>query len=342
MVDAMADPRIAVLGAGIVGVTTALQLQKTFRNIDVTIVADKFDEDTTSWVAAGIFRPGTSFTGPSEEITRKWINDSYFYWKNIEESEYGAEAGVTSISGYIFSSENPGLVRNHYIENLVPTYRQATREELKLCPGQWKYGSFFSTLLTQSSVHLPWSMKKFLSNGGKVIQRKISSLAELSENFDIIVNCTGLGAKGLCNDHILVPLRGQVIKIEAPWIKTFFYGDYDTYVIPGFDAVTLGGCRQYDSYNTSVDDYDYLSIKNRCLSLVPSLRSGRIVGNLVGLRPHRQPVRVEKEVHLNQGGDRVKIVHNYGHGGYGVTTAPGTAIYACELVREMLVGNSKI
>ena len=31
------------------------------------------------------------------------------------------------------------------------------------------------------------------------------------------------------------------IQVKAPWVKMFFYGDYDTYIIPGIDFVTLGG-----------------------------------------------------------------------------------------------------
>lgn len=130
--------------------------------------------------------------------------------------------------------------------------------------------------------------------------------------------------------------------MKAPWIKTFFYGEVDTYVIPGFDSVTLGGCRQLDSYNLKVDKYDSLAIRERCESLVPSLKNADLVAERVGLRPHRDPVRVEKETCNLSNGKRVKIVHNYGHGGYGVTTAPGTSIYAVQLVNETLAGNSKL
>lgn len=60
----------AVVGSGIVGLTTALELQKTYRDARVSILAHEFLSDTTSSVAAGIFRPGTSFSGPTEEITK--------------------------------------------------------------------------------------------------------------------------------------------------------------------------------------------------------------------------------------------------------------------------------
>lgn len=129
--------------------------------------------------------------------------------------------------------------------------------------------------------------------------------------------------------------------MEAPWVKTFFYGDYDTYVIPGFSSVTLGGCRQYDSYDLKANKYDSLAIKERCEALLPSLVKSSLKSELVGLRPHRDPVRVETEV-LRTNNKSCKIVHNYGHGGYGVTTAPGTAIYAIKLAKEMHLNHSKL
>lgn len=60
----------AVLGAGVVGLSTALELQNKYPNARISIIADKFGVNTTSDVAAGIFRPGPSFSGPNATITR--------------------------------------------------------------------------------------------------------------------------------------------------------------------------------------------------------------------------------------------------------------------------------
>ncbi|KRT83819.1 FAD dependent oxidoreductase, partial [Oryctes borbonicus] len=315
--------------------------QKEIKNVNVTIIADKFYKATTSYAAAGLFRPGTSFCGPTDEITKKWITDSYKYWDELRLTPEAPKAGVTQVSGYIFSSTYPSITRNHYIEKLVPVYRIASEEELQLCPGNWKYGSFFTTVLAQCDLYLPWASTQFTNGGGKFLDYKLESFADLPSKYDLIVNCTGLGAKFLLNDHKIVPMRGQVLKVKAPWIKTFFYADYDTYIIPGFGSVTLGGCRQYDSYNLDINKYDGLSIRERCESLLPSLKSAELIEQRVGLRPHRDPVRVEKDTILVNG-RRLKIVHNYGHGGYGVTTAPGTSLYAVKLAKELLMGNSKL
>ncbi|XP_075168072.1 D-amino acid oxidase 1 [Haematobia irritans] len=332
-----------IVGSGIIGLTTALELQENFPNAKVTILADRFNEDTTSYVAAGIFRPGTSFMGPTPEITQQWMTDAFHYWDDLRRSKEATLAGVCQLSGYIFSSTSPSIVRNHFIEKLLPVYRQATEDELKLCQGNWKYGSFFTTCLTESRIYLPYAAKKFKDAGGIVMYHHVNSLKNLPENYDVVVNCTGMGAKELCSDRQLVPIRGQILKVRAPWIKTAFYGDYDTYIVPGFDTVTLGGCRQFDSYNMEVCKYDSMAIKERCYNMLPSLKKAEVVREMVGLRPHRSIVRVEKDiVYRSQDGRPLKVVHNYGHGGYGVTTAPGTAKYAVKLVRESLTGNSKL
>lgn len=170
-----------------------------------------------------------------------------------------------------------------------------------------------------------------------MMQKQITKLTELSgREYDAVFNCTGLGAQKLCNDIKMVPIRGQIIKVRAPWVKTAFYADYDTYILPGFGGiVTLGGTRQYESYNSQIDKYDSLSIRERCNALVPSLVTATVVREAVGLRPYRSSVRVESELLTDFNGQSLRVIHNYGHGGYGVTTAPGTAAYAVHLQQQM-------
>lgn len=186
-------------------------------------------------------------------------------------------------------------------------------------------------------------MIRFLGAGGDIQKRTIASFSQLAnDRFDVVVNCTGLGAKELCNDRKLQPLRGQIIKVYAPWIKTVFYGDYDTYIIPGFDGiVTLGGSRTLYSSNMNVCHHERSSIRERCEALVPSLNGARVIREAVGLRPHRDPVRVESELYSIGSNIDLKIVHNYGHSGYGVTTSPGTAKHSVKLVKEFLMGSGR-
>lgn len=103
--------KIAVVGAGVCGLTSALELQNEYPNATISILADKFYKETTSYVAAGIFRPGTAFSGGTEEITRKWIYDAYQYWDDLRKSRESSIAGVCQVSGYIFSSISRDITR---------------------------------------------------------------------------------------------------------------------------------------------------------------------------------------------------------------------------------------
>lgn len=69
-VSTMGTQNVCVLGAGIIGMTTAFMLKEKHPEWNVTIIADKFEEETLSDIAAGIFRPSTSFKGPTPEITK--------------------------------------------------------------------------------------------------------------------------------------------------------------------------------------------------------------------------------------------------------------------------------
>jgi D-aspartate oxidase len=54
---------------------------------------------------------GTAFSGPTEQITRKWIYDAYHHWDEIRQSVDASNAGVCQMSGYIFSSTSPSITR---------------------------------------------------------------------------------------------------------------------------------------------------------------------------------------------------------------------------------------
>lgn len=66
----MGDLKVAVLGAGVVGVNTVLQLQEQFPSANITLIDDKFNNETLSYGPAGIFRPGTQFGGLPTDTVR--------------------------------------------------------------------------------------------------------------------------------------------------------------------------------------------------------------------------------------------------------------------------------
>ena len=70
-------------------------------------------------------------------------------------------------------------------------------------------------------------------------------------------------------------------------------------------------------------------ILDKVEALWPDLDRDLIVGGAVGLRPSRSEVRLEVEVITGR-----TIVHNYGHGGAGVTLSWGCADEVASLVSQ--------
>ncbi|CAG2066537.1 unnamed protein product, partial [Timema podura] len=95
-------------------------------------------------------------------------------------------------------------------------------------------------------------------------------------------------------------------RVRAPWLKTFLYADFDTYIVPGSLATTIGGCRQYESYDLDVSPHDSAAIKERAFRLIPGLKRAPVIREWVGLRPHRSIVRVETEI-INTTSGKLKV-----------------------------------
>lgn len=100
------------------------------------------------------------------------------------------------------------------MSNIVPVYRPATSDELKLCAGDWKYGTFITSIQIETGYFLPWALNKFKSNGGKVFREEVKNLNDVAGKYDVVVNCSGLNSKYLFSDPKSVPIRGQVIKVN--------------------------------------------------------------------------------------------------------------------------------
>ena len=109
----------------------------------------------------------------------------------------------------------------------------------------------------------------------------------------------------------------------------------------GDDTLVLGGFAEADEWDLSIglDNYEPIrEMYERCLDFLPALKRAEIDKAepvRVGLRPfRRQGVRLEVE-------PGTAIVHNYGHGGSGVTFSWGCSIEVVERV-ERLLGKAAI
>nr|XP_046223333.1 D-aspartate oxidase isoform X3 [Oncorhynchus gorbuscha] len=330
----MKSMTVVVVGGGVVGFSTAVCIAEALPYCSVTLIADRFTPDTTSDVAAGILICSPFPDIPLEQQQR-WFKETIDHLLAIAQSEQASEAGVLLSSGWQIHKELP-VDKVPFWSAFVLGFRIMTDREMKRFPDH-KFGQAFTTVKCECSNYLPWMEKRFRKAGGQVVKQKVNDLQELSsQGYDVIVNCSGLGAKSLVGDSQVYPVRGQVLKVQAPWLQHFIRdGEGQSYIYPGMHSVTVGGTRQVDDWRLEVDPEDSQDILERCSSLEPSLSRARVLGESVGLRPSRNNVRVEREMVL-LGSRQVPVVHNYGHGGWGVSLSWGTALEALGLVRKCL------
>jgi len=322
---------VCVVGSGVVGLTTALIVQQQNPKSQVRILSDKYSPDTTSNIAAGIFSWGPN--QPDKKLDRQWAEDSWKWYSDLLNKNDPEKTGVTSIQFLNFSQYHQQNVEKRYMKDLCPVYRDLTERELNLAlpEGKFKFGKYLQTMQIEMDFYLNYLTEEFKSKGGVLTQGRVDSWHELAGQCDVAVNCTGLGARWLCNDTEVLPIRGQVLRVEAPWIKTVLYAD-DVYLIPGQRWVTVGGTRQYNDWMTEVSPHDSARIWSRATQIFPTLAGAKVLEERVGLRPHRYTPRVELEQVLSN----LYVVHNYGHCGYGALSSPGTSLHAAKLVQKII------
>jgi len=296
-----------VLGGGVSGLSTGVRLLES--GLEVHLVAEKMSPETVSDTAAAWWYP---FLVEPLAKTNKWSSESFREFlrlKDEEELEF-----ITMRMGREYLKQPckpPGWSESldHFrildVDEVIEGY---------------SFGWEIEAPVIEMAHYMPWLRSRFELLGGTIENRKISSLSELDS--ELIINCSGLGARQICRDEEVVPVRGQVVYIN----QDPGFGRYDQrpesliYTIPRRDITVLGGTAQRGDWTMEIRDEDEEEILEKCRSLWPELDKTKIVGRAVGLRPSRREVRLEIE-HFNG----KKIIHNYGHGGAGVTLSWGCA-----------------
>uniref|UniRef100_A0A8C8WH06 D-aspartate oxidase n=1 Tax=Panthera leo TaxID=9689 RepID=A0A8C8WH06_PANLE len=93
------DPvRIAVVGAGVVGLSTAMCVSKLVPRCSITVISDKFSPDTTSDVAAGMLIPHVYPNTPIPTL-KQWFRETFDHLFAIANSAEAEDAGVHLVSG---------------------------------------------------------------------------------------------------------------------------------------------------------------------------------------------------------------------------------------------------
>jgi D-amino-acid oxidase len=310
--------RVIVVGAGVSGLTCAHELLAAgFR---VQVWAREPATRSVSTVAAAFWYP--YHVEPPTRVLG-WARRAYERFTALAQRP---ETGVT-LRDAIEVFPEPAT-KPHWAD-AVPGFRAARPEEL---PSDRAHGFCFRAPVIETPIYMPWLANEVERAGGTFVPRTLEDLAPALEQGRIVVNASGLGARELVGDARLQAVRGQVVVVDNPGVERVMVDEHGPagigYVVPRAGDCVLGGTSEPDVEDLDTDPRARDAILERCRAIEPRLRDACVRAVKVGLRPYRDAVRLELEAH--PGG---VIVHDYGHGGAGVTLSWGCAAEVVELVQ---------
>jgi len=230
--------QIAMLGAGVMGLTAATLLVEA--EFNVTVYSKTFHPCTTSNVAGGQWAP--SFVehdseGGQQQFDRILRNAFHMHERCIPK-------------GFV-------AYRDNYTEEKSPSFSQVPHDvipepdKLDHLPFEKlkRSGYRYRTLLIEVPIFLQQTHCDLVARGTSFVYKDFQDaqqVAELPEQ--VVVNCTGLGSKSIWPDPDLVPLRGQLVILPPqPELKYLF--SHTGYLFPRRDGVVIGGTREPNECN---------------------------------------------------------------------------------------------
>ena len=238
---------VAVIGAGIMGLTTARLVQEA--GFPVTIYTAALPPDTTSNVAGGQWSPYGHYR--EDAVTPAWraqfaaaLDYSWRRFQIMVCDDYGVRWLTTYTEG-----PRGGPDPSNPLDRYHPASRRLTPAEH---PFALDHVARFDTMYVDTGRFLRQLQRDIELSGGRIAIRSFAAPAEIESLPEkLVFNCTGLGAARLFGDTELGPVRGQLaILLPQPEVRYAFTGQAG-YMFPRADGIILGGT--FEPGNWSLD-----------------------------------------------------------------------------------------
>ncbi|QNI36170.1 FAD-dependent oxidoreductase [Edaphobacter sp. 4G125] len=249
---------VAVLGCGVVGLTTARMVQDA--GFSVTIYTKAMPPDTTSNIAGGQWYPATVYEDSdkvSASFTDQFLTAAKYAYERYQITT-DPRYGVRWMRNYSISRTpiadrrtegRPRIVSG--LDSLLPERRLLRQEEN---PFRIGYASQYDGMIMEPPMLLNALITDFRIAGGKVLGRELKSPAEVQTLPEkLVFNCTGLGAKALFDDQELTPIRGQLTFLLPQPEVTYAAMFEDAYMFSRHDGILLGGTHEEGNWSLEVD-----------------------------------------------------------------------------------------
>lgn len=274
---ATGEKKFAVLGSGIVGLTTARLLQSKGYAVDIYTKA--LPPEVTSSKATGTWSPSYTLIEPeliTKEFEEKWTNAANFSFRTYQ-NLLGLNDVVTWIDEYVLINSPTARERFQnreggrlHVAGLLPDVELL---EKKYHPFNAETVMKQTTLVFNIPSYLNKLINDFLEFGGKIKIKEFKSPEEveaLSER--CIINCTGLGSYSLFNDTNMMPVAGQLSFLIPQTDFNYRITTENGYAIPRKDGIVLGGNALKGSWDESPHPDQTKKVVNALIDVMNSMR----------------------------------------------------------------------
>jgi glycine/D-amino acid oxidase-like deaminating enzyme len=238
---------VAVIGAGIMGLTTARLCQEA--GLPVTIYTKALPPHTTSNIAGGQWEPFGLFEG--DKVTPEWraqfARALDYSWRRFQ-IMVGADYGIRWVPTYQATTIAPGepMKRTEYMPGL--RYLSPAEHPFPIDG----HVIHFQTMYAETGRLLRKLEQDVQIAGGRIVVREFASPDEIAALPETLVfNCTGLGSHHLFGDTELVPIRGQLaILLPQPEIDYAISAPMG-YMFPRADGILCGGSWEHGEWDAT-------------------------------------------------------------------------------------------
>ena len=342
------DSPIAIIGAGVIGLTAALAIQNNHPHMHLSLIASEFPDDphpsadyASAWAGAH-YRPIAAGDNAQllfeADLARRTADVM------LSLADECPECGVGRMKAVEFLERPPpevlGLRTGDVYAFEGDQFRVLDSKEL---PVGVRWGCKYDTYCVNVPVYCNWMMRLFVERGGVVLRRRLASAREAFEvlkrdgkRVRTVVNCSG---RNFDRDPKMKIIRGQTVLVKQPYhaTKTWQHSDGSwTFLIarPGGGTI-VGGTKEIgDAEDRARPETTAALLKSaaKCFpDFVSSADTFETEKINVGRRPWREGgVKLEVE-YLDA--DQT-IIHSYGLGGRGYELSHGVAQRVVELFEQ--------
>ncbi len=262
MAGSVAGRSCAVIGGGVMGLSTARLLQ--LRGAEVTLYTSALPPDTTSNVAGAQWWPVSVFDRRhlTETFAGQFVEAANFSFRYFQELA-GPRWGIRWLPNYFLSDDEPA---NGWIGGPGGALHDLQIGFRDFGPGEHvfpaRFARRFHTMFIEPAIYLAALLQEAQAAGIRIDIRHLANADEaLQLPPPVIFNCSGLGARELFGDDELTPIKGQLsFLLPQPAVDYNLLTD-TLYMFPRSNGILLGGSFERGNWDLTPDP----SLKHRII-----------------------------------------------------------------------------